>query len=50
MKLLDDGVTTKEHVVVPECAHTVTMEWYSSYYDNHVSNIISCYGMLSLGD
>ena len=35
MKLLDDGVTTKEHVTVPECVHTVTMEWFTSYRDGH---------------
>ena len=34
MKLLDDGVTTEEHVSVPECVHTVTMEWFSSYRDS----------------
>ena len=38
VKLLDDGVTTREHVVVPECVHTVTVEWFSSDYDHHVSN------------
>ena len=37
MKLLDDGITTKEHVLVPECVHTVTVEWFSSYNDDHVS-------------
>ena len=37
VKLLDDGVYTKEHVLVPECVHTITMEWYSSHRGDHVS-------------
>lgn len=38
--LMEEGITTEEHLLVPECAHTVTMEWYSAHQDDHVSNKI----------
>ena len=41
--LIKDGVTTDERLIVPECVHTVTMQWYSVHYLDHVSNIMPLY-------
>ena len=38
MILVNNGVTTGEQVLVPECVHTITMEWYSLHRHDHVSS------------
>ena len=39
--LIHDGVTTDERILLLQCVHTVTMEWYSVHHLDHVSNIIT---------
>ena len=37
LTLLKNGIATKEHLFVPECAHTITMEWHLLHRDSYVS-------------
>ena len=40
MKLLMDGVATEDHLVVPECVHSINMQWYTVHPHDHVSNML----------
>ena len=38
---MSNGIATDEHLLIPECVHTVTMEWYSLHHLDHVSDVLN---------